>query len=224
MWGLYDGNNKLLLAVDDGAASGGCGGLGSGQEATGEVLGQTLTIRVAAGGSSLEVSRRVVRDNKAERCKGKLASRENEAARRGEEVKALEMQVQEVVQKMQERCKDGQYENPDLAQEMAQLAAVQGQLQQLCALSSSAHQCLSPAQRCFLRASKLWLDSADILRQYPSHTHTLTHTAGPLSEASAAVRPAFVFCFHTFVCRCVEMLLWAGGGRCDVAEILLLLG
>ena len=101
MWGLYDGNNKLLLAVDDGAASGGSGGLGSGQEATGEVLGQTLTIRVAAGGSSLEVSRRVVRDNKAERCKGKLASRENEAARREEEVKALQAQVLGVVKKMQ---------------------------------------------------------------------------------------------------------------------------
>jgi hypothetical protein len=127
VWGLYDGNNKLLLAVDDGAASGGSGGLGSGQEATGEVLGQTLTIRVAAGGSSLEVSRRVVRDNKAERCKGKLASRENEAARREEEVKALEVQMLGVMKKIQERSKDGRYDNPDLLQEMAQLAAVQGQ-------------------------------------------------------------------------------------------------
>lgn len=161
--GLYDGANRLLLAVTNGGLS-----------QAGEVFGTQVTICVkASDANKLEVSWLHVTDTEDKCCALKSSCREHEIAQRKKDVEALGAQIDACLGKVKQRVLQGNSDTADLLQEINQMVALQGNHEaELQSLTSAFVPCLVQYENCDRVAESINLYS------WLGHQHRLITVAG----------------------------------------------
>jgi hypothetical protein len=86
-------------------------------------------LRVLREGSALTLTRTTVSDDCEEHCHRVSQTQQHVVTERRRDIANLEADIQGVLQRMQERCKGGEYDNRGLHEEMRNFLAVKGKHQ-----------------------------------------------------------------------------------------------